>query len=68
MKYDSQQLGKELGSLYYNKEVAFQQYHKVCGAIEVLEAMQKESLNAEKEEQARIAAEETAKCELEPVP
>jgi hypothetical protein len=66
MKYDSEQLSRELASLYHNKELAFQQYHKVCGAIEMVEAMQKLTIEAEKAEQAKL--EEAEKCELEPVP
>ena len=66
MMYDSNQLSRELASLYHNKELAFQQYHKVCGAIEMVEAMQKLAIEAEKAEEARLA--EAGKCELEPVP
>jgi hypothetical protein len=40
----------ELGALHHNKELAFQQYHKICGAIEILETMQKNVLEHEKSE------------------
>ena len=65
MKYDSNQLSKELASLYHNKELAFQQYHKVCGAIEMVEAMQKQIIESEKEEKASI--EQIENCKFEPV-
>ena len=52
MKYDSNQFAKEIASLTYNKDIAFQQYHKICGAIEMVEAMQKTALETEKEVQA----------------
>lgn len=47
MKYDSKQISKELEVLRHNKDLAFQQYHKICGAIEMLEAMHKEILQDE---------------------
>jgi hypothetical protein len=57
MKYDSKQLELNLNALNNNKEITTQQYHKICGAIEMVEAMlkaaketeQKEAEEAEKE-------------------
>jgi len=66
MQYDSNQLSQELAALHQNKEVAFQQYHKICGAIEMVEAMQKRALETEKEAEAKLADEESS--ELEPLP
>jgi hypothetical protein len=65
MKYDSNQISLELKALAHNKDLTFQQYHKICGAIEMLEAMQKTALQGEKEEQEKINAEENS--EIEPV-
>lgn len=47
MKYDSTQLDLDLRALRHNKEVTMQQYHKICGAIEMVEAMHKNALEAE---------------------
>ena len=49
-----------------NKDIAFQQYLKICGAIEMVQAMQKAVLDHEKEESEKLADEE--KGEVEPVP
>ncbi len=66
MKYDSKQLELDLGALRHNRDVTMQQYHKICGAIEMGEAMKKNALEAEQAEQAKL--EEAEKCEDEPVP
>jgi hypothetical protein len=66
MKYDSNQFASEIAALTHNKEIAFQQYHKICGALEMVQAMQKAALDHEKEVEEKIAEEE--KGELEPVP
>lgn len=58
MKYDSNQLELDLRALRHNKEVTMQQYHKICGAIEIVEAMYKNALEAEQK-----AAEETKAAE-----
>lgn len=55
-KYDSNQLAQEIASLKSNKETFSQQYHKTCGAIEMLEAMQKRALESEKEDMSENAA------------
>jgi|APFre7841882654_1041346.scaffolds.fasta_scaffold191583_3 hypothetical protein len=60
MTYGSQQLSSELSALNQNKEIAFQQYHKICGAIEMVEAMQKICLENEKALQAKKDEEEKA--------
>lgn len=64
MKYDSNQLSMELVSLNHNKELAFQQYHKICGAVEMLEAMQKTALEHEKEESKNLALEKKGEMEI----
>ena len=66
MQYNSHQLSMELSALNQNKEIAFQQYHKICGAIEMVQAMHKTALEHEKAEEDKLAEKE--KGELEPVP
>lgn len=66
MKYDSKQLELELGALRHNRDITLQQYNKICGAIEMVEAMLKtisdEELKAAKEEKA---AEESKEAEAQ---
>ena len=66
MKYDSNQLSQEMKALQNNKELVFQQYHKISGAIDLLEAMHKKALEFEKEEQDKIAEEERSNLEHVP--
>ena len=47
MKYDSNQLEIDLKALNHNKNITMQQYHKICGAIEIVEAMLKNALEDE---------------------
>lgn len=56
MKYDLNQIKLELAALNRNKDMAFQQYHKICGAVEILESMAK--FLSEEEEKA------AASCDL----
>jgi len=66
MKYDSKQLEMELIALRHNRDVTSQNFHKICGAIEMVEAMHKQALENEQAEQAKL--EEAEKREAEPVP
>lgn len=68
MKYDSKQLELDLRSLRHNQEITMQQYHKICGAIEMVEAMHKNALEAEQKaaEEAKAAeSNEEAPAEAE---
>lgn len=64
MAYDSNQLAQEINLMYRNKEMAFQNFHKICGAIEVLESMQKNIL--EKEAAVKKVADENGEPETIP--
>lgn len=57
MQYDSNQLSVEINALKQNKEIALQQFHKICGAIEMVEAMHKKACELEKKNQAIEEAE-----------
>lgn len=59
MMYDSTQLDLDLRALRHNKEVTMQQYHKICGAIEMVEAMHKNALEAEQKAVEEAKAAET---------
>lgn len=54
MKYDSSQLEIDLKALTHNKEITMQQYHKICGAIEIVEAMLKNAIEYEQEKADEI--------------
>lgn len=68
MTYDSNQFAREIAALTHNKEIAFQQYHKICGAIEMVEAMQKTALETEKAVQAEKEKLESDENGFEPAP
>lgn len=59
MKYDSKQLELDLRALNHNKEVTMQQYHKICGAIEMVEAMHKNAVETEQKEAEEAKSAET---------
>lgn len=57
MKYDSKQIKCEIDSLKNTKESAFNQYMKICGAIEFLESMHSVADIHEKEQASRLESE-----------
>lgn len=62
MKYDSKQLELDLRALRHNKEVTMQQYHKICGAIEMVEAMHKNAVETEQKEAEEAKGAETSEA------
>lgn len=58
MKYDSKQFELDLGALKHNLAITKENYHKICGAIEITEAMLKNALEQEAKD-----AEEAKKAE-----
>lgn len=61
MSYDSKKFEMDLAALRHNRDVAKEHFHKICGAIEITEAMLKACLEAE--EKAAAEAVEAETCE-----
>lgn len=66
MKYDSTQFNMDLTALKHNREVTKEQHLKICGAIEIVEAMLKNCL--EQEAKDREEPELNAEPLMEPSP
>ena len=63
MKYDLNQIKIEITALNTSKEMILQQFHKVCGAIELLEAMEKNLSSCEEKNQQNESASENDRCD-----
>lgn len=68
MTYDSKQIEMELMALRHNRDITKENFHKICGAIELAEAMHKNALEqeAKEAEEAKTAeSKEEAPAEAE---
>ena len=64
MRYDSKKFEMDLAALKHNREVTKENYHKICGAIEITEAMLKNCLEQEAKEKEEA---EKAEDDKQPV-
>lgn len=60
MKYDSKQIEMELMALRHNRDITKENFHKICGAIELAEAMHKNALEQEAKEAEEAKANEAS--------